>query len=256
MNEIIDSGEPGSDYRFFKFRAINKHLIDSLVMSHLWFAKPDTLNDPFDCQIDLQKSWARATSSATGERKEWLQSNLDNQGFFEKVARKLSGVGVCSFSLRLCTHLSTSVQWSHYADEHRGVCLLYRFPESFFHSQNEMIVVSTVTYEDYVLTNWLKNEAPMMESKFDEFIEGLITTIFKAKSPAWEYEHEVRIIRHESGLLNIPTGFLEQVCFGLRTPQADIDLVKKLAREHCGCKKFCQIICDDESDFGIKAVDI
>ncbi|MES2356693.1 MAG: hypothetical protein V4568_20305, partial [Pseudomonadota bacterium] len=71
-----------------------------------------------------------------------------------------------------------------------------------------------------------------------------------AKNPAWIYEKEARIIRSEHGVLDIPHGFLEQICFGLRTPSNDIDVITKLAREYCGCNKFFRII-HDESDFGI-----
>lgn len=254
MDEIVNGSEPSPELKLFKFRAINKHMIDSLVLSRLWCAKPESLNDPFDCQVDIHKSWARATSSATGRQKDWLQSGLDNPEFLKFAANKLSAVGICSFSLDLCEHTSASVQWSHYADEHRGVCLLYRFPESFINAPvNKVIGVDKVIYKDNHLTNWLINDAPTEQNKF---LVGLATNYFLTKSPAWKYEKEVRLVRQEPGFLNIPWGFLEQVCFGLNTPQTDIELVKKMAIEHCGCKKFCRIIRDEESDFGIRAVDI
>jgi hypothetical protein len=60
-----------------------------------------------------------------------LQSALDNPKFFDDFILPLQKVGVCSFSLSLDKPLCTSALWSHYADGHRGVCLLYRFPESF-----------------------------------------------------------------------------------------------------------------------------
>lgn len=37
-----------SDYTMFRFRAINKHLLASLVNSEIYFAQPNCLNDPFD----------------------------------------------------------------------------------------------------------------------------------------------------------------------------------------------------------------
>ena len=78
---------------------------------------------------------------------------------------------------------------------------------------------------------------------------------YTAKSPAWKYEREVRIIRSEPGYLELPKkGCLEQVCFGLDTPQEDMELVEKLAREHCGCKNFYKMMRDEKSDFGMKAV--
>ena len=47
------------DFLCFKFRAINKHLIESLVNPSLYFARPDTLNDPFDCRLDLRGTFKR-----------------------------------------------------------------------------------------------------------------------------------------------------------------------------------------------------
>lgn len=257
MAEVLDAlTEPISDYRYFKYRAINKHLIESLVNSHLYFSKPEKLNDPFDCQLDLRKSWVRAVSSATGIAKDWLQSAIDNPPFLDEYKHHMENVGVCSFSLDLDRPLSASVLWSHYADEHRGVCLLYRFPESSLLDPENMIIgAAQVNYEDNTLSNWLeKNNAPMMGLM--KFLDGLARIYLTTKSPAWQYENESRIIRKQQGLFGIPMGFLEQVCFGLRTPSADIDLVTKLAREHSGCNMFCRIIRDTESDFGIRAVEV
>lgn len=250
MGESVDTSEQSADYCLYKFRAINKHLIDSLVMSRLWCAKPVTLNDPFDCQINLYEAMKRICE---GTKSGW-QPLLDNpQGFFETMDEKLKGVGICSFSLDFEKSMSASVQWSHYADEYRGVRLLYRIPRAFKDDpKNKIYDVKEVTYKDNVLTNWLLKT----RTGGPDFLNGLAATYFSAKSPAWEYEREVRIIRHEPGYLEIPSSYLEQVCFGLLTPEADIDLIKKLAREHCGCNKFCKVIRDESSDFGIATVAI
>src|SRR6266487_4604824 len=104
---------PIPDYRYFKFRTINKHLIESLVNSRLFFAKLSELNDPFDCRLDLGKSFARAASSATGTRKAWLQSGLnDGQKFIKDWQASFENFGICSFSL----DLNSTIMWSHYAD--------------------------------------------------------------------------------------------------------------------------------------------
>ena len=63
----------GDDYLYFKFRAINKYMIESLVNPSLYFAKPNTLNDPFDCLIDLRNTFSRAVHLTTGNRRAWLK---------------------------------------------------------------------------------------------------------------------------------------------------------------------------------------
>lgn len=253
MNESTDA-ELNLDFRYFKYRAINKHLIESLVSSRLYFPTRDKLNDPLDCRLDLRESIARAAKSATGKRRIWLQSALDHgREFIENWEKSFENFGICSFSLDLDTPPSASVLWSHYADEHRGVCLLYRFPESFLNDKRNTFGVDKVRYDDDALTDWLRHEAPM---ELKQFVIELAKIYLTAKSPAWKYENEARIIRQEHGFLDIPVGFLAQVCFGLRTPPADIALVQELARDHSGCEMFCRIIRDKTTDFGIKAVEM
>lgn len=192
MSKTADSSTQTSEVELFKFRKVNKRLIDSLVMSHLWCAKPDTLNDPLDCQINLRNSWIRATSLAVGKKKEWLERILKEPQLLEQLEKPLRESGICAFSLHLTHPLYSSVQWAHYADEHKGVCLLYRFPASYINDpSNQLVGVSGVTYKDNELTNWLVG-SPM---DMDEFLEGFIKKFLTIKSPAWEYEQEVRIIR-------------------------------------------------------------
>lgn len=227
----------------WKFKPINKYLIESLVNRSLYFAKPDTLNDPFDCNIDLKKVLTRAELSATGDRKKFLHSLLNDAQFFENWKTTFNNIGVCSFS-RVNADI---LLWSHYADEHRGVCLEYEFRESYFlNPEFDCTVAGNVEYLTEPLTEWLKN-API---EMDSFVKGLIHKYFKTKSPAWKYEEEARIIWDKHGDFQISDNFLRRVYFGLQTPQTDIDLVTKLAQHYSGCTNFAQLI-RDETDFGI-----
>jgi hypothetical protein len=100
--------------------------------------------------------------------------------------------------------------WSHYTDGHKGVCLLYRFPESFLlDKRNKILGVDKVRYDSDALTNWLKTGA-IDPSDPEEFVVELTKIFLTSKSPAWKYEDEVRIIRSEHGRFAIPGSFLEQ----------------------------------------------
>lgn len=245
-------------YKYFKFRPVNKRLIDSLIHSHLWFARSDTLNDPFDCQLDLSKSLLVAASSSTGPRKELLTSLVRDREFISLWETKIQTVGICSFSLELYD----PVVWSHYADEHKGVSMLYKFPPSFIQDpQNKFLGTTQVNYINNALIDWLRNESPTDVlstdiNSFNDFIRGLVPTFFSSKAPQWHYEKEARLIRAEHGSLNIPHEFLIQVCFGLRTSKADIDLIKKVARDYCGCNKFFKFVRDKNNDFGVRTEEV
>lgn len=233
-------------FTLYKFRPINKYLIESLVTQSLYFAKPDTLNDPFDCKIDLESVLKRAKLTATGERRSFLTSILGDSQFFENWKSYFDNVGVCSFSQMNADTLLCTLLWSHYADEHKGACLEYQFRESYFLNPEFLLTAAgNVEYVHEPLTEWLKN-API---EMIPFTEELIHKYLKTKSPAWEYEKEARIIRRKHGTFNIRDKFLKQVYFGLQTPQADIDLVTKLARDYSGCTSFARLI-RDETDFG------
>jgi hypothetical protein len=179
--------------------------------------------------------------SATGDRKNLLSSFLGNPKFFENWQSIFDNLGVCCFSR---DNRDTRL-WSHYADEHRGVCLKYQFRASHFSTKEfNLTTMGNVEYLAEPVTEWLKN-AP---SDMTEFIEGLVHVFAKTKSLAWAYEKEARIFR-PPGIFNFSEPFLNQVCFGLRTPPADIDLVTNLARTYTRWIKFSQMV-RNETEFG------
>jgi hypothetical protein len=230
----------------FKYRAIDKHLVESLVNPSLYFAKPSALNDPFDCRLDLHRAFIKVASSAGGDRAQWLARFLDNASFFENWKSQIESLGVCSFS----STMDNALLWSHYADEHRGVCLEYQLTGSFLRRPKVQLTAGgEVTYLSEPLTDFLE-KAPI-ELDIDTFVKGLVLVCLRAKSPAWLYEKEARLIRREPGVVNIDGDCIREVCFGLQTSQADIDLVIRLARDYCGCVRFSRMV-RDESDFGFE----
>jgi len=225
----------------YKFRPIDKRLIESLVNRSLYFAKPGALNDPFDCQIDLRGALRRAESSAAGDRKNLLSSFLGNPMFFESWQSTFENLGVCCFSIE---NLDTLL-WSHYADAHKGVCLRCEFRASYLLSEEfDLTTMGNVQYLAEPVTEWLKN-APTDMTKF---VEGLVHMFAKSKSPAWAYEKEARIFR-PPGVFSFSEQFLNQVCFGLRTPQADIELITNLVQKYTSGATFRKMV-HDETEFG------
>ena len=140
--------------------------------------------------------------------------------------------------------IDETLLWSHYADEHRGLCLTYKIPMSFL--KGKIIGAQHVNYPPEPLAEFLKT----CPTEPEEFIRKLLRIYLTTKSPAWEYEKEARIIGKRHGILDIPKNFIKEICFGLRTPQPDIDLVTRLARDYCNCDNFSQMI-RDETEFGL-----
>ena len=241
-----------SDYVIFKFRAINKRLMVSLINGELYFSQPSCLNDPFDCRVDVLKALDNAILQSSSSSQDTLTKLRGMQGFFEKVQADTAQVGVCSFSLEL----NNPLMWSHYADEHRGVCLMYRFPETYFYdTQDRILGIDRVEYGTSPLTDWFVGRAPSLGS-FDDFGADLVTKILTIKAKPWEYEQEVRILRRTPGTELLAQNHLRQICFGLEASKADVGLITKILKQGQCDLTLCKMVRCSDTDFGLRAEEI
>ncbi len=240
-------------FTLFKFRSINKYLIDTLVKGTVYCAQPIHLNDPFDCQVDIKKAVANAISRLSGKKKQNLVKLSKAKGLFDKIQEDIKRVGICSFSLAL----KEPLLWSHYANEHKGLCLTYEIPgQFFFDPSNNIIGVSPVDYDVNPLTEWfIEIEPEKAGTDLNEFAIELLEKILTIKGKDWRYEQEIRIIRYNEGALPVPKDFLKQVCFGMNAPESDISLIKQIIDNAGYSVEYYQIE-RSEQDFGIKTVKI
>lgn len=195
----------------FKFRQANKNLLEGLLRSQLYFAQPSALNDPYDCQVDITEALKRAIALAPAEQKDALQQVLQGKPILEQINRDVKSFGVYSFSGNINNH----VLWSHYADEHRGVCLTYNIPQDFIVDPvNKMFGYTPIEYGNDPLTSFFLNyKFPEGDSDIRDFVTEGMKMLLSIKAIDWKYEGEARFIRNHVGILDIPREFLSQVCF-------------------------------------------
>jgi len=237
------------DILLFKYRPVNKYLLDSLVKSQLHFALPSNLNDPHDCQVDLKRALVRAADLAKGAQQKKLRRLVSDLTMLRTIKDLLRKTAVCSFS----DSLLNPVLWSHYADEHRGVSLLYKVPHSLIlDTTTEIVGYSGVEYGEGSLTNWLV--ANPVKFHVDYYVR-IIKHALTIKGPMWAYEGESRIMRARAGQLDIEPLILTQICYGLKTPKSDKDLIRKIVASNYSKMDFCEIVVGD-NDFEIKAKDL
>jgi len=244
-----------NDYVIFRFRRIDKHFLQSLVNSELYFARPEQLNDPFDCRVDFRISLDNAIIRASGtsqDKLKQLREIINKAVNSDKIKAFVENIGVCSFSLEI----SNTLMWSHYADNHRGVCLTYGFPKSFFDETiNEILGIVRVDYGPDPLSDWFLRVFDQ-SMPFDGFVRSLIKKAFTVKAELWRYEQEVRIVRKSAGVQVIDKQFLKQICFGLATPDKDITLVKKIVEQCDYDIDLCKMSRSASSDFGLKPTEL
>ena len=121
------------------------------------------------------------------------------------------------------------LMWSHYGDQHNGICVGYSIRNEAVQSLYE------VKYGDTRTVN--ARDIQAMLAGDDEARCRVDEAVFVRKAAAWEYEREWRLIGNR-GLQDLPLE-LEEVVFGLRCPDAvKFTLAKVLSKRSRSIKFF------------------
>lgn len=165
----------------FKFRsARNEHHTSVLRDGKLWIPRAFDLNDPFD-----------------SKPQQFLLTHdkLRKKAFFEKIW----DTGLLSFTGELSGDSRDLLLWSHYADSHRGFCLVIR--DEALHGMSRPVKYRS-RYPD------LDDVNPDSSDFWDE------VGFFKARG--WAYENERRVLFSGSAntFCSLPTGAVFAVLFG------------------------------------------
>ena len=235
-----------ANYCCFKFRPINKYLIESLVHSVLYFPTRAKLNDPFDCNVDIMGAIDRAIRRVAGQEIELLRKFEADQESITRFDRGLESIGIGSFSLTA----EETLLWAHYADDHKGVAFRYDFPEEFLNDEDKILGVSSVSYDNNAISDWLSKNIAKWRDDHKSFIIGLLKKVLTSKAPSWAYEQEARIVRLKAGALEIPRTSLTHIIFGLQTTPNDEVLIRNIVNRYYDGVKFGRAVRTEE-DFGL-----
>ena len=183
-------------WQIFRYRPINDFLWQELELAQFYCCSPLQLNDPFDCQIDWHASLNRALNSEAiaNDRKGRLSTLRD---MFVRAILPITSAGVCCFTRKA----DDPLMWSHYANSHRGVCLLYEIPDDYFMNRYDsdgdgaffFVGGAPVRYESNAFYDWLVS-GDLNSPHSGNIAENAISVLFTAKAPEWSHEEEWQII--------------------------------------------------------------
>ncbi len=222
----------------YKFCSININTIKSLVNSELWFGNPLHFNDPLDCCINIKfsgtlegvdlENFYEDYNRIMPEKVE-INSKLtlvgvdetifenDYKNFYDYCAKRY--LGMTCFS----KEYEQPLMWSHYADSHKGLVLMFNQHMMFDESQKVNFI--EVKYPKQIeAVNQSKTK--LIENKFDFSIDDVIGT----KYPFWAYEKEVRayVSNEEPNiekLIKFNTDSLYGIIFGSQTTKKDKEFI-------------------------------
>ena len=209
-------------YRPISKNDFSKSIFQLLKESSLWFADANYFNDPFDCQLNINyesdlsemENWLRSIRSfkliytEDDIKKKAIELTNDTTKIKTIVDDLIRSNGVCCFS----KNYDSILQWSHYAESHQGVCLVFDIlkDSNFF---NEIFPVDY--RKDYLEFNFVK--------EFNSFVNKRLLLKFKD----WEYENEVRAFNDQIGMKKFNKSSLVKIIFGCNIDSQDkFDIIK------------------------------
>jgi hypothetical protein len=210
--------------RLYHFTAA-KYGFDNLRNRRLKIAQLDDLNDPFEL---------KSVNLCNPEHAMAFDGTEKSKGFKAEMASRF---GVLCFSEKKADVL----QWAHYADRHKGICLGFDVSGS----EGKFGRVQYVT-----------ERFPFPKHRDQAFVWKLLST----KSEAWKYEKEWRVfLRLEEGIWNQSAGrvlyfadfgselALREVILGVANKNAASEVYEaiqgypetvRVARMHLSCSMF------------------
>lgn len=224
-------------WHLFKYRSLSgeslKWTRELILQGKLWFPSPLDFNDPFDTLPDiriegtrdqLQRRVRRLVRSnrpdlPRGARLE-LSEYIISKGlpamraYLEDAVRQTaSELAVCSYT----TRVDDILMWSHYADQHRGICVRMSTRSPFFMTS----LPFPVRYQETrPAIDWMADELDT------ELIDILVT-----KASLWKHEREWRQLEKGPGIRRLPDRTLEAIYLGCRISSEDRQLVLQWVKD-------------------------
>lgn len=125
-------------FSLYKYRMINEYSLANIENKSIWLSNPKYLNDPFDSARFLIENYQILYLDELKEIDNELKMNGKSDISFEEESKKnikalkksIDECAICSFSI----NPFSEKLWSHYSNEHKGICIEYEFTADFDYS--------------------------------------------------------------------------------------------------------------------------
>ena len=235
----------------YKYRNTSECTLKIFENNELHFPFPHEFNDPFDCYVEMNfegapEDWYKwiYNQPISKKEKDHLYAYLEKKEFNPDIiqTQKNTNDTKSLIILTLSEVPDNILMWSHYSDNHRGICVGFKtsvegnslglqfddpaltYPLTGV--SKGFLPVSKVHYSVSMpsIYNRLKDE----EDKLQEFL--------KTKHCEWDYEKERRII-YPYSLVNkqeikFSKSILDKVIFGLKISDSDKNKIFGLVKKY------------------------
>ena len=235
--------------KLYKYRRFDVFCLRLLTQAEVSYSDPRTFNDPLDCdptiEVDINRkdlerlcfTFLRRTQPEDQAKNEInnyrylsteygdFRTEPDVEGYLKRMvadrikaelAQELGSRGVLSLS----ECWDSVLMWSHYADNHRGICIEFDTTELPHPNLKAVDYRAPRRVRASDLFEWKLRHSVDAERRVRD-------TYFFAKAGPWRYEREWREVEEKSGIRE--AGFrVTGIHFGLQCDAAVIQSVVKL----------------------------
>ncbi len=215
------------------FHLLNPFFISVLRDHSIWFAPSTQFNDPWDAggALSILRTSAAIEEPILkllfGEEECAKVSLLPEEERYKRIEDKLrEAFSILRFACFTKRHDSNPM-WAHYADNHRGVCLEFRFmrppPEGSDAARLGVGFLMDPAFVGHYPVRYSNDFAQV--AAINDI--GSAIQILHTKHPDWSYEQEVRFIKlgdpnfpGEGGTVSFYKTSLTKVILGCKVPPA------------------------------------
>lgn len=254
--------------KLYKYRSFGVNSLRELCESEVYYSDPKKFNDPLDCSPTLINDVDVKDIEALCHRMIMEKSDKENadkeiiayryhsmeHGHYradvgepgnymtmisEAVKSQLDLIMKSRGVLSLASQWNSPLMWSHYADEHKGVCIEYDIslavcekPLKIDYAGGRGISMST-------LIDWVFNKSETAKKEIEH-------KYFYTKASQWEYEEEWRYLAEYQGSSQIPFP-ISSIYFGMRCDISVISTISKLMNGSASKISFFKIYASENS---------
>jgi hypothetical protein len=248
----------------------NYHTRENIIKSQLYFSSAKNFNDPFDLSPGLkissnEKDWINSFSKTLIKieklsydqamlgateiiYKNQLTTLAGHQKMIDRMYNKLYSIGICCFTKN---DPEKVLMWSHYGDQHRGLCLCFEFPDSCSNFHHNFKPIYKITSPYKVIYD---SEMPI----FDPLMIGPneLITLIRTKSIEWAYEEEYRMICFDHfGIVAYNPNFLKAIVAGCKMREEELKELYKSFNDNPQLPKL-QVATKKSDKYGLSIIDI
>jgi hypothetical protein len=237
--------------RLFKFLPYNQYLFNLLVNGELWMSPPDKLNDPFEGDFQIREIGQYQNNEfikklLAFKRKNFIDDfaydenfnkSINDEYYFSNILYEyINEIIRNKFGISCFTRNPENLKmWSHYADSHKGVCLIFDEETLRYNTAKRVgISMSDVNYSKTLpFVQIINHDADENGDDFIGINERDNSFLFN-KLTNWKEEKEVRLLLNNdfsvftNRTLKFDLASIKGVVFGARVDTHNLMTVVNL----------------------------